>query len=438
MHAEPFTCYRPSTPEDAQTFASLPYDVFDRAQAAEYVVAHPKSFLAIDRPETAFSPDHDMYADDVYAKAAELLHNRVEDKTLLRDGSRCYYLYRLEQDGRSQTGIVAACSIDDYANGVIARHENTRRDKEEDRVRHIRATGCQTGPIFLAYRDNPTLEALVEAAKGAQPAYDFTDEQGVRQTVWRVGRPAAVEAFRMMLELVPKAYIADGHHRAASAARVCQEMRSADKDCDGREAYNYLMCVMFPQSQLTVLPYYRVVKDTNGLDEKDLVEALEAAGFTVGDPQEAAVAPTEHGQFGLFAFGKWRAFSPAAADEDADVVARLDVSVLQDKVLGPILGIDDPRQDPRVKFVGGNVGLGELEEAAGQTGIAFTLCATSVGEMMAVADAGKLMPPKSTWFEPKLRSGLFIRRISSKSSLLDGVEQKVAQKLAEKNAEEDK
>lgn len=270
MHAEPFTCYRPTTPEAAAEFASLPYDVFDRKGAADYVAAHPKSFLAIDRPETAFDADHDMYADDVYAKAAEILHERVADKTLLRDGSRCYYLYRLEQDGHAQTGIVAACSLDDYNNGVIARHENTRRDKEEDRVRHIRATGCQTGPIFLAYRDNPALEALVEAAKAAQPMYDFTDGEGVRQTLWRVGRPAAVEAFRMMLDYIPKAYIADGHHRAASAARVCQEMRSADEDCDGREAYNYLLCVMFPESQLTVLPYYRVVKDTNGLDEAGL------------------------------------------------------------------------------------------------------------------------------------------------------------------------
>ncbi len=433
MHAEPFTCYRPTTPAAAESFASLPYDVFDRASAAEYVAAHPKSFLAIDRPETAFSPDHDMYADDVYAKAAELLRERVEDKTLLRDGSRCYYLYRLEQGGRSQTGIVAACSIDDYANGVIARHENTRRDKEEDRVRHIRATGCQTGPIFLAYRDNPTLEALVEAAKAAEPAYDFTDEEGVHQTVWRVGRPAAVEAFRMMLEFIPKAYIADGHHRAASAARVCQEMRTADKDCTGKEAYNYLMCVMFPESQLTVLPYYRVVADTNGLDENGLVAALESAGFKVGERQEAGVAPAEKGQFGMYAFGAWRELW-ACADEGADVVASLDVSILQDRVLGPVLGIDDPREDPRVKFVGGNAGVADLEVAAGESGIAFTLYATSVAEMMAVADAGKLMPPKSTWFEPKLRSGLFIRRISSKSHLLDGVAEALA--AAKKTKEE--
>ena len=190
MHAEPFVCYRPA-PESAAEFAALPYDVFDREGAAAYVSEHPRSFLAIDRPETGFSPDHDMYADDVYAHASELLRERVADGTLVRDGRPCYYLYRLEQGGREQTGIVAACSLDDYNNGVIRRHESTRRAKEEDRVRHIRATGCQTGPIFLAYRDNPALEALVEAAKGAEPLYDFTDEEGVRQTVWRVARPAA-------------------------------------------------------------------------------------------------------------------------------------------------------------------------------------------------------------------------------------------------------
>ncbi len=433
MHAEPFTCYRPTTPEAAAEFASLPYDVFDRKGAADYVAAHPKSFLAIDRPETAFDADHDMYADDVYAKAAEILHERVADKTLLRDGSRCYYLYRLEQDGHAQTGIVTACSLDDYNNGVIARHENTRRDKEEDRVRHIRATGCQTGPIFLAYRDNPALEALVEAAKAAQPMYDFTDGEGVRQTLWRVGRPAAVEAFRMMLDYIPKAYIADGHHRAASAARVCQEMRSADKDCDGREAYNYLLCVMFPESQLTVLPYYRVVKDTNGLDEAGLLDALDAAGFEVGAAQETGVSPAEQGVFGLYAFGAWHELKLREAVPCDNPVERLDVSVLQDKVLGPILGIGDPREDPRISFVGGNAGLGDLERAAGKDGLAFTLRATSVGEMMAVADAGLLMPPKSTWFEPKLRSGLFIRRITSKSSLLDG-----AAPVAAKPQEEEK
>jgi uncharacterized protein (DUF1015 family) len=418
VHAEPFTCYRPQV-EKAAGFASLPYDVFDRKEAAAYVAANPTSFLAIDRPETAFGPEHDMYADDVYEKAAELLRERVADGTLLRDGRPCYYLYRLIQGEREQTGVVAACSLDDYTNGIIARHELTRADKEEDRVRHIRTTGCQTGPIFLAYRDNPTLSALIEAAKAAEPLYDFTDGQDVRQTVWRVGRPAAVEAFRMMFQYVPKAYIADGHHRAASAARVCREMRAADDNFTGHEAYNYLMCVLFPQSELTVLPYNRVVADTCGLDEQALVDAVAAAGFEVGERQENPVEPACAGEFGMYAFGAWRRLVATDVPAD-DPVARLDVSVLQDRVLGPVLSIGDPRTDPRISFVGGNELVSELSRRAGGTGVAFSLHATSVEQLMDVADAGLLMPPKSTWFEPKLRSGLFIRRISNKSDKLDG------------------
>ncbi len=412
MHAEPFTCYRPAT-EAAEKFASLPYDVFDREGAAAYVEAHPKSFLAIDRPETAFGPDHDMYADDVYEKAGELLRERLEDGTLMRDGTPCYYLYRLRQGGHEQTGIVAACSVDDYTNNVIRRHELTRPEKERDRMRHIRATGCQTGPALLVYRDNPTLEALVEAAKAAEPLYDFYDDTRVRQTVWRVARPAAVEALNMMLQYVPCAYLADGHHRAASAVHVCQELRASSKGGTGTEPYNYLLGVLFPASQLTMLPYNRVIADTAGLTEQELVSALSKAGFRVGQRREKAVTPEEHGRFGMYAFGAWRELRLAkrVADAQADPVTSLDVSALQELVLGPILGVEDPRSDSRISFVGGDSGADELERIAGDAGVAFTLNATSMSELMSVADAGMLMPPKSTWFEPKLRSGLFIRRV---------------------------
>lgn len=413
MHALPFACLRPVV-ESAADFAALPYDVFDRKEAAAYVAAHPGSFLAIDRPETAFAPDHDMYADDVYAEGRRILEKRASDGTLTRDAKPCYYLYRLEQDGRSQTGIVAACSIDDYADGTIKRHELTRRDKEDDRVRHIKALGCQTGPIFLAYRDDPTLQLLVSAACAAEPLYDFTDAEGVRQTVWRVGRPAAVESLQLMLDRMPCAYIADGHHRAASAARVCQELREeAGDSLSGDEPFNYLLCVLFPASQLTVLPYNRVVADTNGLDEDALVAAVEAANFAVSEPQAAPVEPTEKGVFGMYAFGSWRALTwKGDAEADADPVASLDASRLQERVLGPVLGIGDPRTDPRIAFVGGSAGADELERRAGDEGVAFSLFATSVADLMSVADAGLLMPPKSTWFEPKLRSGLFIRKIA--------------------------
>lgn len=415
MRALPFACLRPN-PDKAAGFASLPYDVFDRAEAAAYVAAHPGSFLAIDRPETAFTPEHDMYADDVYDAARRILEERAADGTLMRDPNKCYYLYRLAQNGRSQTGIVAACALDDYTDGTIKRHELTRRDKEDDRVRHIQATGCQTGPIFLAYRDDPTLSFLVAAAKEAEPLYDFEDAEGVRQTVWRIGRPEAVEAFELMLARMPCAYIADGHHRAASAARVCAQMRKEAGDgLTGDEPFNYLLCVLFPASELTVLPYNRVVADMGGLDAEELCRAVEKANFEVSEPLDEPVRPDKKGVFGMYAKGSWRRLVWLGDERtDADPVASLDASRLQDRVLGPVLGIADPRCDQRISFVGGNAGPDELERRAGDAGVAFSLCATSVADLMGVADAGLLMPPKSTWFEPKLRSGLFIRKIADK------------------------
>ena len=413
MHALPFACLRPA-PGHAAEFAALPYDVFDRQEAADYVASHPKSFLAVDRPETAFEPEHDMYSPEVYAAARRILEERAADGTLMRDPNKCYYLYRLSQGGRSQTGIVAACALDDYTGGAIKRHELTRRDKEDDRVRHIEATGCQTGPIFLAYRDDPTLAFLVDAAKKAEPLYDFEDGEGVRQTVWRVGRPEAVEALELMLARMGCAYIADGHHRAASAARVCASMREeAGASLTGQEPFNQLLCVLFPASELTVLPYNRVVEDTNGLTADELVQAVAAAGFEVGEPSAEPVEPVEKGEFGMYAAGAWRKLRWAAGELDGDdPVTSLDTSRLQDRVLAPVLGIGDPRTDPRISFVGGNAPLAELERRAGEKGVAFSLHATSVDELMRVADAGLLMPPKSTWFEPKLRSGLFIRKIA--------------------------
>lgn len=415
MRAVPFACLRPN-PDKAAGFASLPYDVFDRAEAAAYVAAHPGSFLAIDRPETAFAPEHDMYADDVYDAARRILEERAADGTLMRDPNKCYYLYRLAQNDRSQTGIVAACALDDYMDGTIKRHELTRRDKEDDRVRHIQATGCQTGPIFLAYRDDPTFSFLVAAAKEAEPLYDFEDAEGVRQTVWRIGRPEAVEAFELMLARMPCAYIADGHHRAASAARVCAQMRKEAGDgLTGDEPFNYLLCVLFPASELTVLPYNRVVADMGGLDVEELCRAVEKANFDVSEPLDEPVWPDEKGVFGMYANGSWRRLAWLGDERtDTDPVASLDASRLQDRVLGPVLGIGDPRCDPRISFVGGNAGPDELERRAGDAGVAFSLCATSVADLMGVADAGLLMPPKSTWFEPKLRSGLFIRKIADK------------------------
>lgn len=417
MRAEPMRVLRP-TPERAAGFASLPYDVFDRMGAADYVAAHPDSFLAIDRPETSFPPEQDMYASEVYARAAALLRERAQDGTLLRDAMPCYYVYRLEQDGHAQTGVACACAVDEYLDGTIRRHESTTAAKEADRVEHIRATDAQTGPIFLCYRDSYAVDVLVHAATQATPLYDFTDDEGVRQTMWRIARPAAVEALRACFQTVPCAYIADGHHRAASAVHLSLERRRADGRPEGpcseaeERPYDLFLSVLFPASQLRILPYNRILLDLAGLTPACLLQRLGEAGFErMGEGPSFATPGARH-EFGLFVGGSWhglRLRDPESLPDDP--VARLDAGLLQDRVLGPILGIDDPRTSERIRFVGGVEGADRLEELAGAGGAAFSLFPTSVDELMAVSDAGLLMPPKSTWFEPKLRSGLLIRRI---------------------------
>ena len=417
MKVLPFPCIRP-VPERAAEVAALPYDVFDRAEAAAYVADHPLSFLAIDRPETQFAPDADMYAPEVYARGAELLHERIDEGIYQADPSMSYYLYELTQNGRTQTGVVAICSVDEYDQGIIKKHENTRAEKERDRIEHIRALGCQTGPIFLTYRDEPVLSFILAQVKTGQALYDFTDEEGVRQRVWEVRRPESVEAIREMFARVPCAYIADGHHRTASAMRVAHEMRAAAQEAGtytGKEPFNYFLSVLFPASELTILPYNRVVSDRAGLSVDELIARICEAGFVV-EPAAEPVESAEVGVMGLFTAGSWYrlSFTPelASAVAQAGPVESLDVSVLQDRVLGPILGIGDPREDARISFVGGIRGTAELERRAGADGVAFSMCSTTIDQLLAVADAGLLMPPKSTWFEPKLRSGLFIHRIA--------------------------
>lgn len=448
MRALPFPCIRP-VPEHAAEVAALPYDVFDRGEAAEYVEGKPLSFLNIDRPETQFPADQDMYAPEVYARGAELLHARLEDGTFVEDRNLAYYIYRLAWEGRVQTGIVCVCAVDEFESGVIKRHELTREDKERDRIEHIEALGCQTGPIFLTYRDQPVLDMIVGAATTSTPLYDFADDEGVRQTVWEVVRHDAVDALRAMLGTVPCAYIADGHHRAASAVKVARRMREEARAAGtytGKEPFNYVLSVLFPASQLTILPYNRVVSDRNGLDTYELLEVLSGAGFGIVEA-EGPVEPREHGVFGMYSDGTWyelRADDPnprvyaaeyagnginaetGSAEDDkrrsgessqdngesSNPANSLDCSILQSCILSPIFGIKDPRTDPRISFVGGIRGTEELECKAGAEGVAFTMCATSIDQLLAVADAGEVMPPKSTWFEPKLRSGLFIHRIA--------------------------
>lgn len=407
MRVEPINCFRP-VPERAGRFSAPPYDVMDDEQARAYVEEHPTSFFSIDRPETAFAPDVDPYAPEVYDHAVKLLNDRVIDGTLVRDERACLYIYRLEQGSHAQTGIVAAVAVDDYLDGVVRKHEQVREEKVADRARHISTVTAQTGPVLVVYPDDPTINALVGLACMAEPLYDFVAEDGVRHTVWRVSRELAVESLCEVFKFVPHGYIADGHHRAAAAVRLCQEAREQG-DAGAREAF---LAILYPASAMNVLAYNRVVSDSNGLSEQGLIDALEAQGVSVGDVVADPVTPMERATVGMYAFGCWRPLRFRDVVEDADDPTKaLDVSLLQHRVLAPVLGIDDPTTDGRITFVSGADGTDELERLAGDAGVAFSLYPTSVADLMAVSDAGLLMPPKSTWFAPKPRSGLFLRRI---------------------------
>lgn len=439
MHTQALRCWRPAQ-DCAAEFASLPYDVFDKESARAYVAAHPLSFLSIDRGETAFPAEHNMYADDVYQKAAELLEQRKSDGTLVCDDTPCYYLYMLEQPSDSQTeqtpqheqsepqphntrqnqhahiqrqiGIVCEVAVDDYQKGIIRRHETTRRDKELDRVRHIQATQAQTGPIFLAYRDNDSLDALVLRLTQSEPLYDFSDDWGIHQKVWRISDPRSVKALHDKLEELPCSYIADGHHRAASAVRVCLAKREEQNllhQADKAASYEHFLAVLFPAHQLNVLAYNRVVLDRAGLGLDELLSGIRNAGFEIYESQ-TAVEPAQRGCFGMYTQNRWWRLC-YNANLPQDVVSALDVSRLQERILQPLLKIDNPRENPRIRFVGGIEGTDVLERMAGSDGVSFSLYPTSIDELMEVSDAGRLMPPKSTWFEPKLRSGLFIRSL---------------------------
>lgn len=408
---KPFICIRPRGEMAART-AALPYDVYNRQEACEAVKGNPYSFLNIDRPETQFSAEVDTYDDRVYEKARELLDSQIKEGIYVTDPDPAYYLYELTMDGRSQTGIVACCAVDDYINGVIKKHENTREDKEQDRIRHVDATNAHTGPIFLAYRRQEELKRLVEQAKKEKALYDFVSEDGIRHRVWKIGDPGMVKAVEEAFEKLPAAYIADGHHRAASAVKAGLKRRQENPDYTGKEPFNYFLSVLFPDDELMILPYNRVVKDLNGLEKEGFLKKAEEK-FEIHLLGKEAFAPDQKGTFGMYLEGEWYGLKIRPEYESEDPVAGLDVSILQDQLLGPVLGIGDPRTDCRIDFIGGIRGLKELERRAdSDMKLAFSMYPTSITELLAVADAGQLMPPKSTWFEPKLRSGLFIHRLS--------------------------
>lgn len=408
---KPFICIRPAK-ENAAKVASLPYDVYNRKEACAAVAGNPVSFLNIDRAETQFSDDVDTYADCVYEKARELLDTQIEEGVYVTDAGEHYYLYELTMDGRSQTGIVACSSIDDYVNGVVKKHENTREDKELDRIRHVDTVNAQTGPIFLAYRQNETLKAIVAEEKAKPVLYDFVSDDGIRHRVWKIDDPAQTAAIEAAFAAIPATYIADGHHRAASAVKVGLKRRAENPGYTGEEPFNYFLSVLFPDEELMILPYNRVVKDLNGMSREQFFEAVKEK-FKLEEIGKEPYAPAEKGTFGMYLDNTWYALKVLPQYRSADPVKGLDVSILQDQLLGPVLGIGDPRTDKRIDFIGGIRGLKELERRVREDmEIAFSMYPTSIKELLAVADAGLLMPPKSTWFEPKLRSGLFIHKLS--------------------------
>jgi uncharacterized protein (DUF1015 family) len=401
----PFSALRPPT-DKAQEVASVPYDVVNTEEARAMAAGNPLSFLHVSRPEIDLPEGTDIYSDAVYRKAAENFQRMRAEGTLEEESTPSIYLYRLVMGEHEQIGVVACCSVDEYDQDIIRKHERTRRDKEDDRTRHILSLRAQTGPVFLTYRPNSTLDMMVMETTMADAIFNFAAPDGVEHTIWRV--PDAVRFVQAFRE-VPFLYIADGHHRAASASRARAELKAQNPAHDGDEEYNFFLAVLFPSDQLQILPYNRIVRDLNGLSEEDfLARVKERFNLT----ESAAPRPQSPGNWSMYLNGRWYGLSLQGAPP-TDPIAALDVSVLQDNLLDPVLGIKDVRTDKRVDFVGGIRGTEELERLVrdGLAAVAFSMYPTTVDDLLRVSDAGGIMPPKSTWFEPKLRDALLIHTI---------------------------
>ena len=405
-----FKAIRP-TPEMAERVAALPYDVVNSEEAAEMVIGNPYSFLHVDKAEIDLPAGTDIYSPEVYEKAKSNLEKMITDGVLVQDEKPMLYVYELTMDGRSQTGLVACTSIDEYMQGIIKKHELTREDKEQDRIRHVDICNANTGPIFLAYRTVDEISKIVDDVKKNAPVYDFTAEDGIKHRAWVIEDDKTADKLVELFKNVPSLYIADGHHRNASAAKVGLKRREENPDYTGDEEFNYYLAVIFPSDQLKILDYNRVVKDLNGLTEEEFIKKL-SEKFDVVETAGRA-KPEKACDFGMYMDGKWYMLTAKDEIKSNDAVRGLDVSILQDNVLIPILGIGDIRTDKRIDFVGGIRGLGELEKRvdSGEMKVAFAMYPTSIEQLMTIADENKIMPPKSTWFEPKLRSGLFIHSL---------------------------
>jgi uncharacterized protein (DUF1015 family) len=406
----PFRALRPR-PEIAARVAAPPYDVVSSEEARQIAAGNDLCFLHVSKPEIDLPADIDLYDDRVYAKAVDNLRRFVDEGVLIRESVAAFYVYQQRMGGHVQAGLVCAASVAEYAAGLIKRHEHTRKDKEDDRTRHTSQLSANSGPVFLTYRPSEAIDRLVDEVRRGRPLYDFTSDDGIGHTVWVV--PTGLEGeIKAAFAAVPALYVADGHHRAASGARVGLERKAANPGHSGEEPYNYFLAVLFPSDQLRIMDYNRVVKDLAGMTP-DAFLARTREAFTVSPTKSPA--PEAPGQFGMYLGDRWYRLEAREGTYPADDPVRsLDVSILQENLLGPVLGIADPRTDKRIDFVGGIRGLAELERRVREGwAVAFALYPTSLGQLMSVADGGMVMPPKSTWFEPKLRSGLLVRTLES-------------------------
>lgn len=398
-----FRALRPKT-EQAAAVSAVPYDVVNTTEARELAAGNPLSFLHVSRPEIDLPDDTDVYSDAVYSKAAENFEKLKAEAPLFIEEAPSLYVYRLAMGEHVQTGIAACCSVDEYDADVVRKHERTRKDKEDDRTRHMLALGAQTGPVFMTYRGRDEINDLAIRAQQQDPLYNF-EADGVAHTIWRVGQPDThllIDGFKP----IPLVYIADGHHRAASASRARAELKAKDSGSSGNEEYNFFLAVLFPEDQLQILPYNRAVKDLNGMSTSEFLRQL-AKSFVIADAP--APSPNQKSEICMYLEGRWNSLTVApGTTTPIDPISMLDVSVLQERVLDPLLGIKDVRTDKRIEFVGGLRGTAALEEMvnAGRAAVAFSMYPVTVDELITIADRHEIMPPKSTWFEPKLRDGL--------------------------------
>ena len=410
----PFRAVRPAR-EYADQVISLPYDVMNREEAAKMAEGNPYSFLHVCRAEIDLPHVEDPYSEPVYARAKKNINDLLENEILIRDGEPMLYIYKQVMDGRSQTGIVGCVSIDEYMNNTIKKHEFTRLEKELDRIKHFDACNTNTEPVFLTYRDDKRLRTLIEGwMNGHAPEYDFTTKDGIGHALWTITDQGVVRSLTYLFSEIDALYIADGHHRSASAVKVGQKRREEHPDYTGDEEFNYFMAVIFPDADLKIFDYNRVVKDLNGYSKEEFLAKI-AEKFIVEpvDSQNGPYRPEAKHTFGMYLADRWYKLTAKAEYVcEEDVIKCLDVSILQDHLLQPVLGIEDPRTDKRIDFVGGIRGPGELERRVGlDMAVAFALHPVMISDLLAVADKGMVMPPKSTWFEPKLGSGLFMHEL---------------------------